>query len=68
MRECDEAREVISPHIKFEDHVGYIFTKVVHKSIFLHLCSNLGIENIYSPAHEGALKLVRKLWLSIVVD
>lgn len=40
---------VVTPYIKSEDQVGDIFTEVVYKGTFLHLCSKLGIENIYGP-------------------
>lgn len=40
---------VVTPYIRSEDQVGDIFTKAVYKGTFLHLCSKLGIENIYAP-------------------
>lgn len=41
--------EIITPYIKLQDQIGDLFTKMVHRSSFFHLCSKLGIKDIYTP-------------------
>ena len=39
IQETKMLAKIVTPYIKSKDQVGDIFTKVVHKAIFEHLCS-----------------------------
>lgn len=42
-------KQVVTPYIKSEDPLGYLFTKALERSQLMYLCHKLGMTDLYAP-------------------